>query len=138
MKKRIKNSQSLSKNVKRKSLVIISFAFIFLLSMSIVSASWFSDLFGGSSTGVQTGVRADSTNRVSLRQSGYSSTSFCPRGWAQIFYPLNGKENKCCVPYSGGTDGTTQRGIQTCIGGTIYTQAYSGGPSSAGGPCSTL
>ena len=105
MKKRIENSQSLSKNVKRKSLVIISFAFIFLLS---------------------------------LRSSGSSSTSFCPRGWTQIFYPLNGKENKCCVPSSGGTDGTTQRGIQTCIGGTIYTQAYSGGPSSAGGPCSTL
>ena len=131
MKKRIENSQSLSKNVKRKSLVIISFAFIFLLSMSIVSASWFSDLFDGSSTGV-------STNRVSLRSSGSGSTSFCPRGWTQIFYLLNGNENKCCVPSSGGTDGTTQRGIQTCIGGTIYTQAYSGGPSSAGGPCSTL
>ena len=115
----------------KKSLVIISFAFIFLLSMSIVSASWFSDLFDGSSTGV-------STNRVSLRSSGSSSTSFCPRGWTQIFYLLNGNENKCCVPSSGGTDGTTQRGIQTCIGGTIYTQAYSGGPSSAGGPCSTL
>src|SRR3989344_9655640 len=82
----------------KKSLVIISFAFIFLLSMSIVSASWFSDLFDGSSTGV-------STNRVSLRSSGSSSTSFCPRGWTQIFYSLNGKENKCCVPSSGGTDG---------------------------------
>ena len=116
----------------KKSLMIISFAFIFLLSMSIVSASWFSDLFGGSSTGVPTGVRADSTNRVSLRSSGSSSTSFCPRGWTQIFYLLNGNENKCCVPYSGGT-GEPPIGIatleqcnggggecvsNTCIGGT--------------------
>ena len=37
-------------------------------------------------------------DRISLRQSGSSSTSFCPRGWTQIFYSLNGKENKCCVP----------------------------------------
>ncbi|MDP2672281.1 MAG: hypothetical protein Q8O84_00515 [Nanoarchaeota archaeon] len=33
----------------KKSLVIISFAFIFLLSMSIVSASWLGDLFDGKS-----------------------------------------------------------------------------------------
>lgn len=35
----------------KKSLVILSFAFIFLLSVSIVSAGWFSDLFSGKSTG---------------------------------------------------------------------------------------
>jgi len=33
----------------KKSLVIISFAFIFLLSVSMVSASWFSELFSGKS-----------------------------------------------------------------------------------------
>ena len=104
----------------KKSLVIISFAFIFLLSMSIVSANFFDWLNGGATRG---GVQfATSTKRVtndgfdtslrerlnlrppedriSLRQSGSSSTSFCPRGWTQIFYSLNGKENKCCVPRS--------------------------------------
>ena len=104
----------------KKSLMIISFAFIFLLSMSIVSANFFDWLNGGATRG---GVQfATSTKRVtndgfdtslrerlnlrppedriSLRQSGSSSTSFCPRGWTQILYPLNGKENKCCVPRS--------------------------------------
>ena len=37
--------------MKQKSLVIMSFAFIFLLSMSIVSAGWFSELFSGKATG---------------------------------------------------------------------------------------
>ena len=86
--------------------------------MSIVSANFFDWLNGGATRG---GVQfATSTKRVtndgfdtslrerlnlrppedriSLRQSGSSSTSFCPRGWTQIFYSLNGKENKCCVP----------------------------------------
>ena len=35
----------------KKSLVIISFAFIFLLSVSMVSASWFSELFSGKTSG---------------------------------------------------------------------------------------
>ncbi|MBI2056956.1 hypothetical protein HYT91_01750 [Candidatus Pacearchaeota archaeon] len=35
----------------KKSTVIISFAFIFLLSVSFVSASWFSELFSGKTSG---------------------------------------------------------------------------------------
>ena len=42
-------------------------------------------------------LRPPEENRVSLRSP---STEFCPRGWTQIFYSLNGKENKCCVPRS--------------------------------------
>ena len=104
----------------KKSLVIISFAFIFLLSMSIVSANFFDWLNGdvavtvGGGAGLETkrtsgdgislrerlNLRPPEENRVSLRQSGSSSTTFCPRGWTQILYPLNGKENKCCVPRS--------------------------------------
>ena len=106
----------------KKSLVIISFAFIFLLSMSIVSANFFDWLNGdvavtvGGGAGLETKRTSGSdgtslrdrvaflrqpvneNSRTSLRQSGSSSTSFCPRGWTQIFYSLNGKENKCCVP----------------------------------------
>ena len=100
----------------KKSLVIISFAFIFLLSMSIVSANFFDWLNGdvavtvGGGAGLETKRTSDGTslrerlnlrppedNRISLRSP---STEFCPRGWTQILYPLNGKENKCCVPRS--------------------------------------
>src|SRR3989344_2730670 len=102
----------------KKSLVIISFAFIFLLSMSIVSANFFDWLNGevavtvGGGAGLETKRTSGDTSlrerlnlrppvdRISLRQSGSSSTSFCPRGWTQILYPLNGKENTCCVPRS--------------------------------------
>ena len=42
-------------------------------------------------------LRPQEENRISLRSP---STEFCPRGWTQIFYSLNGKENKCCVPRS--------------------------------------
>jgi len=104
----------------KKSLMIISFAFIFLLSMSIVSANFFDWLNGDvtrkgtTSAELETkrtsdnhfslrdrlNLRPPEENRVSLRSSGSSSTTFCPRGWTQILYPLNGKENKCCVPRS--------------------------------------
>ena len=47
MKKRIENSKSFSDNVKRKSLVILSISLILLISVSFVSASWFSNLFDG-------------------------------------------------------------------------------------------
>ena len=103
----------------KKSLMIISFAFIFLLSMSIVSANFFdwlngdatikavkgagletkrtSDSDGTSLRDRVTSLRPPGDNRISLRSP---STEFCPRGWTQIFYSLNGKENKCCVPRS--------------------------------------
>ena len=55
---------------------------------------------GGNSLRERLDLRPPEDNRVSLRRSGSSSTSFCPRGWTQIFYSLNGKENKCCVPRS--------------------------------------
>ncbi len=43
----------------KKSLVIISFAFIFLLTLSVVSAGWFSDLFSERTTGEAVRITGD-------------------------------------------------------------------------------
>ena len=74
----------------KKSLVIISFAFIFLLSMSIVSANFWDWLNGDATTTVKSG-----SSQLG-RESGTSNE--CPSGWTQIFYPSNGEKKECCVP----------------------------------------
>ena len=81
----------------KKSLMILSISLILLVSLSFVSASWFSDLFGGKSTGVvplkTVLAKPSSADRVSF--SNPTVEVFCPTGWMQL---LTSRNEKCCLP----------------------------------------
>ena len=104
----------------KKSLVIISFAFILLLSMSIVSAGFWDWLNGdvvrtsGSGEFDTKRITSDGSNiprltfpsregRISfLKQSGSIDIGGidCPRGWGPISYLSGGQKKECCVEKS--------------------------------------
>jgi len=80
----------------KKSLMIISFAFIFLLSMSIVSASFFDWLTGdvakrAKDAKARVGKVQDRADRLAVKAS--ESTGGCPRGYTQS----TSIKEQCCV-----------------------------------------
>ena len=97
----------------KKSLMILSISLILLISVSFVSASWFSDLFTGDVTS-KAGKAGLAPTSVSGGDSGTSSrTSFarfgasgnCPNGWTSTEAAGDGS---CCV-----------KGEKSAIGGVM-------------------
>jgi len=84
--------------VAKKSLMVLSISLILLISMSFISASWFSDLFTGGATnrigaagavvptrfgaGPSVPTRTINVNRISLTRP-TTPTVTCPTGWQQ-------------------------------------------------------
>ena len=113
--------------VAKKSLMVLSISLILLISMSFISASWFSDLFTGGATnrigaagavvptrfgaGPSVPTKPIIANRISFSNNGASTIS-CPTGWSSTS-KLGG--GSCCVP-SGYTGGTPK--------GCVSTQSY--------------
>ena len=96
----------------KKSLIVISFAFIFLLSMSIVSAGFWDWLNGdvtspsmkGQFATSKTGISSTSGNPETSVRTSFAKTSrfgaagYCPTGWT----PTKTIDNKaCCIQKSG-------------------------------------
>ena len=71
----------------KKSLVFISFAFIFLLSMSVVSANFWDWLNGDL-------VRKRASDGDTLVPAERTKSTECPTGWIQATFT----KEKCCVP----------------------------------------
>ena len=108
--------------VAKKSLMVLSISLILLISMSFISASWFSDLFTGGATnrigaagavvptrfgaGPSVPTKPIITNRVSLAPN-TGATVTCPTGWKSTSAKAGGS---CCVPSSGGTGGWEPKG----------------------------
>src|SRR3989344_6257295 len=103
--------------VAKKSLMVLSISLILLISMSFISASWFSDLFTGGATnrigaagavvptrfgaGPSVPTKPIITNRVSFSNNGASTIS-CPTGWSSTS-KLGG--GTCCIPKSADNTG---------------------------------
>ena len=101
----------------KKSLMILSISLILLISVSCVSASWFSDLFTGDVTtrgqfattskkevaSGDTSTSSTSNARTSLAKSG--AAGYCPTGWTSTEAAGDGS---CCV-----------KGEKSAIGGVM-------------------